>query len=218
MDATTQSVELLTPEQEAAGWAVLDALEAAKASGDVMAQIAATGALFDWQLSAGLLTREELRAMAAPHLQDTIAVLDKLPAGWQHLNRIRDDAMELLNGDDYAERAGAALFIIVMDAVQAPRLAAARALRDREGKLQWQSALEGVQRSAARSAEVIWLHAFQPEDVGNHEYPAVQDFRESWRYMRSAHRRAGELLKKMGAKPAEIPWFLAWTRGAEVSE
>ena len=208
----------LTPEQEAAGRAALDAMQAAQERRDPMAKVKAARALLDWQMDAGLLTREELRAMAAPHLRDTIAMVDKLPAGWPHLTRIRDDAMELLSGNDYAERAGAALFILTVDSVQAPRLAAARALRDRDGKMQWRSALEGVQRSAARSAEVIWLHAFQPDDVGGHSYPSVEDFRESWRHIRRAHRRAGELLKKMGTKPAEEPWFLAWTRGAEVGE
>ncbi|MEW9570856.1 hypothetical protein ABQJ54_03775 [Rhodanobacter sp. Si-c] len=208
----------LTPEHETEAWILMDAMEAANARGDAHAQIAAAGALLDFSLRHGLLTRDELRAMAAPHLTEIVGRLDALPAGWQQLNRMRDDAMELLNGDDYAERAGAALFILTMDGVQAPRLAAARAKSDRDGKLQWRSELEGVQRDASQSAQVIWLHAFQSEDVGDHPLPAVEDFREAWKHMRRAHRRAGALLRKMGATPAEEPWFLAWIRGVEVSQ
>lgn len=82
MDAH-QSVEL-TPEQDAAGWAVLDELEAAKASGDVFAEIAACGALIDWQLSVGLLTREELRAMSAPYLLEIVGRLDAYSVDHDH--------------------------------------------------------------------------------------------------------------------------------------
>ena len=68
--------------------------------------------------------------MLAPHLLDMISVADEKPEGRKLLEKLRGDAMELLNGDDYAERAGAALFILCMDGVQNPRLHEMRRARN----------------------------------------------------------------------------------------
>ena len=147
MDAH-QTLEL-TPEQDAAGWAILDALNAAKASGNTYAKLEASIALLDWQLSVGLLTRDEFRAMVAPMLLDIIAVADQFPEGRYMLQRVRDEALEALNGDDYAERAAAGLFILSVDGVQNPRRRLASDARNAEAKRQWRIAMEGI-----RSAEL----------------------------------------------------------------
>ena len=117
----------LTPEQEDAVWAALDAVDAA---GNDSAWLDAFGVLLDMQLALGLVTREELRAMSAPYLLDVIARADEFPEGQALLQKLRDDGMGLLNGDDYAERAGAALLIMSIDAVQTPRRHEARRARN----------------------------------------------------------------------------------------
>src|SRR5690606_2075386 len=109
------------PEQEARGWAVLDALDAAKASGDKCRILQASLDLIDWQLAVGLLTREKVRRLLAPHLLDGITRPDAKPECRPHLQKLRDDALEALNGDDYRERTAAALFIMCLDGVQNPR-------------------------------------------------------------------------------------------------
>lgn len=112
----------LTPEQEERGWAVMDAFDAARQSGDEHAELAAIGDFLDWQFSVGLMTRERWRELTAPFLLDAIARADEMPAGRALLQRLRDEALEAVNGDDYRERAAGALFILCVDGVQGPRL------------------------------------------------------------------------------------------------
>lgn len=111
----------LTFEQEDAGWAIIDRIEAAKAAGDNRAELGAFLDLVDWQMAAGLLTRREVRQLLAPHLLDLIATVDRTEEGRQKLQALRDGAMKSLNGNDYGERADAALFILCCDGVQNPR-------------------------------------------------------------------------------------------------
>jgi len=101
----------LTPEQEDAVWAALDAVDAARASGDVHAELHAMGVLFDWQLALGLLTREEWRQRTAHMLPDAVRVLRSTHAGRTMLSQLRKDATANLKSDDYGERAAAALFL-----------------------------------------------------------------------------------------------------------
>ena len=112
---------MLTFEQEDAAWAIFDRIEAARGAGDDRAELLANLDLLDWQLSVGLLTRRDVRKLLAPHLLDLIATLDKSEEGRQKLQALRDGAMKALNGNDYGERADAALFILSVDAVQNPR-------------------------------------------------------------------------------------------------
>lgn len=112
---------MLTFEQEDAAWAIFDRIEAAKAAGDNRAELLAYLDLLDWQMAAGLLTRREVRQLLAPHLLDLIGAADSTDEGRRKLQALRDAAMVALNGDDYDERADAALFILSVDAVQNPR-------------------------------------------------------------------------------------------------
>lgn len=101
----------LTPEQDARGWAVLDALIAAKASGDEYRILQASLDLLDWQLAVGLLTRECWRELTAHMLPDAVRVLRSSPAGRTLLSRLRKAATANLKSADYRERAAAALFL-----------------------------------------------------------------------------------------------------------
>lgn len=103
----------LTPEQDALGWAVLDALDAAKASGDEYRILQANLDLLDWQLAVGLLTRECWRELMARMLPAAVRVLRRSPAGRTMLSRLRKDAAANLKSADYRERAAAALFLHV---------------------------------------------------------------------------------------------------------
>ena len=111
----------LTIEQEEAGWAIIDRIEAAKAAGDKRAELGAYLDLVDWQMAAGLLTRREVRSLLSPCLLELIATVDRTEEGRRKLQQYRDGAMKALNGNDYGERADAALFILSVDAVQNPR-------------------------------------------------------------------------------------------------
>ena len=193
----------LTAEQEAAGWAVLDAMQAAGESGDPMAKVKAACALLDWQMDAGLLTREELRAMAAPHLREMASQLDESPEGRQFMTRIRDEAMELLNGDDYAERAGAALLLVTLDGVQRPRFYAAQAKRDKEQRRSQRHKLIRMQDRAEDVAPLLWMRAYVVEE-GAEPDPEAARFREALLNVRALHESVGVMLERLGyrAEPA----------------
>lgn len=103
----------LTAAQEARGWAVLDALDAAKASGDECRILQASLDLLDWQLAVGLLTRERWREVMAHMLPAAVRVLRRSPAGRTMLSRLRKAATANLKSADYRERAAAALFLHV---------------------------------------------------------------------------------------------------------
>lgn len=186
---------VLTPAQEEAGWAVMDAIEAAKASGDVHAEIEALGAFFDWQLAVGLMTRDDMRAMQAPHLSDLIAIADERPEGRKLLAGLREDAMELLGGEDYNERAGAALFILSVDAVQNSRRYEARRAKDAAGLAEWAKSLRSIETGTHLAAILLrrWDYPEAPSDMS-----ARLDAQEARRASVRALRHARELLTKMG--------------------
>lgn len=197
----------LTPEQEAVFWQLWDALQAAKARGDVLAEIDAHGALLDWQMAAGLLTREELRAMFAPYLLDVVGRLDKFPEGRVELSRIRFEAMDLLNGPDYAERAGAALFIVTMDGVQRPRYAREQAKADKGRKREWRDELMCIQDLAEDVAPLLWHRAYIVEE-GAAPDPEASEFDEAVASVRCLHHSAGVLLRLMGYQAEPITAFM----------
>lgn len=187
----------------------LDALKAAQASGDHVAIVRAALALLDSHLEADLVTRDDVRAAAAPHLGDAIGALDQTMKDRLELNRLRDCAMEALNGTDYPEKAAGALFIVTMDAAQYPRHHAAQGRRARKQhnvaeyhKLQQRFVLERVQAEAEAAARVLWMHAFPPE--GGHA-ASVEDFHEAWKYVRAAYRRADDLMGRLGGMPRPEP-------------
>lgn len=194
----------LTPEQEDALWAALDAVDAADAAGDVHAYIDAAGVLLEMQLALGIVTREQLRAMSAPYLLDAIGVADKTPEGRALLQKLRDDGMELLNGDDYAERAGAALLVLSIDGVQGPRLAqvrakkkAGRALVD---KADWVDGLRSIETRTDLACMLLWQHAYGDAADADNNMPRVEDARESWRAARAARGEAQGMLEYMGQR------------------
>lgn len=204
-----------TPEQEMAGSDCACALQAAGKSGDAWAKIEAAGALLDWQLSVGLLTRDELREMAAPNLLEMIGQLDDIPEGRQCLTRIRNESLKLLNGPDYAERAAAALFIVTMDAVQRPRQAKASAAHDKICKREWRDELVCMQDSAEDVAPLLWGRAYIVED-GAEPDPEAPEFREALAHVRCMHQSAGILLRRMGYQSEPVTAFMR--APAEVSE
>lgn len=75
----------LTAAQEARGWAVLDALDAAKASGDECRILQASLDLLDWQLAVGLLTVADIRRW----------LLVREPMGYSRLTQIAIRLQEL---------------------------------------------------------------------------------------------------------------------------
>lgn len=184
----------LSPEQEDAGWALIDAMEAAKASGDAFSEIDAITAFLDWQMSVGLLTREEWRAMCAPFLLDVIAAADDTPQGRAVLEDVRTHAMEALNGTDYAERAGAALFIVSMDAVQSPRQHDAEAVRHSVEKVEWINSLRSIETRTNLACLLLWPHAFDCDDTSPRKY----DIQEAHRAAVASMRKARGLLERMG--------------------
>ncbi|WP_434026177.1 hypothetical protein [[Pseudomonas] boreopolis] len=157
----------LTAAQEARGWAVLDALDAAKAAGDDRAKIDAIGAFMDWQFAVGLLTRERWRKLAAPHLLDAIGVADTTVEGRVRLQKMRDAAVEALNGDDYEERTSAALFILCVDGVQNPR-------RREERRQRQLAARNGVAFVAENMWPCLESGHWAPEDVEGQLIDAVE--------------------------------------------
>ena len=160
-------VELqLTEAQEDAFWIVWAALEAAEASGDTHAKVLANLALLDWKLEVGLLSRATVRRHVAPHLLDLIATVDAKPEGRPHLQKLRDDALEALNGDDYDERTAAALFILCVDGVQNPR-------RHETRRQRHQAARNGVAFVAENAAPCLESGHWAPEDVECHLAHAV---------------------------------------------
>lgn len=188
----------LTPEREAEFWPLYDAVEAAKASGDTHAELAAIGDFLDWQFSVGLMTRERWRELSAPFLLDAIARADEMPAGRELLERIRSDAGELLNSDDYRERAGAALFIVTKDAVQGPRMRSEARTREQCAKADWTDALRSIETRTDLACLLLWTHAYGDAADADNSVPRVEDAREAWRAARAARSKAQGLLENMG--------------------
>lgn len=148
----------LTEAQEARGFAVMEAFDAARKSGDAHAELAAIGDFLDWQFSVGLMTRDRWRELTAPYLLDAIARADEFPAGRAMLQRLRDDSLEAVNGDDYSERTAGALFILYVDGVQNPRRREARRLRQQEAR-------DGVAFVAENAGPCLESGHWAPEDV-----------------------------------------------------
>lgn len=187
----------LSAEHEDECWAILDAITAAEARGDMAASEAAHLALLDFQLRHGLLSRDELRRMLAPNLLQLIRRADETPEGRELLQQIRDDALESLNGDDYAESTAAALFIMSVDAVQAPRLHEARRARALRERTEWVDRLRSVETRTELACLQLWRHAWG-DAVDERNVPRTEDIREAWTAVRAAKRRVQEMLGRMG--------------------
>lgn len=187
----------LTPEQEEAGFALMANLDAASASNDEHAYLNAVGAFLDWQMSVGLLTREQWRRMVAPKLLDVLKRIDEIPEARSFLQRIRDEALEALNGEDYAERAAAALYITTLDAVQAPRLHNARRANEQRERAGWVERLRSMETRGELGCLLLWRHAWG-DAVDERNTPRTEDIREAWTAARAAKRLSQEMLDKMG--------------------
>lgn len=188
----------LTPEQEEMGWALMGLVDATAKSGNRDAELVAICAAMDWQFSVGLLTRERWRELTKPRLLDVIARADELPEGRAMLERIRTDAGELLNSDDYGESAGAALFVVTKDAVQGPRRHAERRARDAAGKADWVDALRSIETRTDLACLLLWTHAYGDAADADNSVPRVEDAREAWRGARAARRKVQGMLESMG--------------------
>ena len=164
----------LTPEHEDAFWSAYDALNAAQAAGDRVAEMAAHVAIIDVQLASGLLTRERLREMIAPHLLDVINRADEIPEGRELLQKIRDDALDAVNGEDYAERAAGALFILFVDGVQNPRRHAARAAKNREAREEFISARDTLVVTVENMWPCLESGYWALEDIEAHMREAIR--------------------------------------------
>lgn len=185
---------VLTEAQEAQFWALWDALQAAEASGDPSLVIEATALFLDWQLAVGLLTRERFRQMAAPHLLDVITRADEMPEGRKLLQKIRDASLDAVNGDDYAERAAGALFIMCVDGVQNPRRAKTRRKKPNTDRALFIRNLRSIETRSDLACLLLHTYAFAPEYLRS---PDRHNAQEAWSAARGSWNRARELLKKM---------------------
>lgn len=164
----------LSAEHEDEGWAIMDAFTAAKASGDTAAAGTAALALIDFRLRHGLMSRDELRQLAAPHLQRLIECADATPEGRDMLQRIRDDALEAVNSDDYAERAAGALYILHLDGAQNARRHAANAERNREAREDFDSARHVLEVTALNMGACLESGHWVLEDIEAHILQALR--------------------------------------------
>ncbi len=165
---------VLSPEHEGELWAILDALTAAEASCDTAAACTATLALIDFRLRHGLMSRDELRQLLAPYLQQLIECADATPEGRDMLQRIRDDALEAVNGDDYSERAAGALYILHLDGAQNARRHAANAERNREAREEFESARTSLEITALNMFPCLESGYWALEDIEAHILQALR--------------------------------------------
>lgn len=176
----------LTAAQEARGWAVLDALDAAKASGDECRILQASLDLLDWQLAVGLLTRECWRELMAGMLPAAVRVLRSSPAGRTMLSRLRKDAAANLKSADYRERAAAALFLHVSAPPKRP------AVKRKPPKRPAGITREVVDRSvymAERIQDLIGAQAWDEYKKSRQQH--ADDAREAWYLARRIVRLLG---------------------------
>ncbi|WP_394000513.1 hypothetical protein ACF3M1_10785 [Luteimonas sp. WGS1318] len=164
----------LTPVQEDTGFALMAVLDAAKAAGDAHAYLEAVGPFLDWQMSVGLLTREQWRRMTAPRLLSVIQRADEIPEGRELLQKIRDDALEAVNGDDYSERAAGALYILHLDGAQNARRHAAREERNREAREEFDSARYTLEITALNMWPCLESGYWALEDIEAHILQALR--------------------------------------------
>ena len=201
---------MMAAAQEAAGWAALDALQAAGESGDPMAKVKAACALLDWQMDAGLLTREELRMEMLPHLRDMMGVMTELDP--KLADGQADIAIMKMDGRDGLDDAGWAA--LMLDAYQNARQDLGL---DRVITPELRATLVRLSRTIEvrtdLACQLLHRHAHKPFS------PAQGDHAEAWSTCKGALRDAQDILWLLDERVDAYEYgYLQRRAPAEVSE
>lgn len=181
-------------------WAAHDRIEAAFAGTDVDEQLAAIGHVWDTWLAAGIISIDDIRAAALPHLREVMVVVIELdPELADAQASMAVDRMDARNGIGDAGWAA-----LVLDAYSCARqdlgldLLMTPELRDSLVRLS-----RGIETRTDLSCLLLHRPAHKPFS------PAQGDHAEAWSTSKGARREAQDILELLG-EPIERRegWYL----------